>query len=290
MLNGFYGATGGMIAQFNRLDTISNNLANANTNGYKRDDVVIGDFLRLYQEFKHELPLQNRTREASKFLNRTINRVPAVVEEYSDLSVGSFAQTENPLDLALKNKNAFFAIATPNGVRYTRDGAFELDNNGTLVTKQGFVVLSREGLNSEWLNSPENIAESGAIRIDLSNNNVEISKNGEVFVRNLSNENVGVAEPIGAIAVVSFINPKYLKKIGDNLYELPSERENERLNMSDDNVIASGFIEKSNINPVVEMTALISTNRLVDIYSKVMKTYQDDLAPEAINKLAQLRA
>lgn len=285
MLNGFYGGVGGMIAQFNRLDTISNNLANANTNGYKRDDVVIGDFLRLYQEFKHELPLQNHTREASKFLNRTINRVPAVVEEYSDLSVGSFAQTENPLDLALKNKNAFFAIATPNGVRYTRDGAFELDNNGVLVTKQGFVVLSREGLNS-----PENIAESGAIRIDLSSNNVEISKNGEVFVRNLSNENIGVAEPIGAVAVVSFINPKFLKKIGDNLYELPHERENERMNINDDNVVASGFIEKSNINPVVEMTALISTNRLVDIYSKVMKTYQDDLAPEAINKLAQLRA
>lgn len=285
MLNGFYGATGGMIAQFNRLDTISNNLANANTNGYKRDDVVIGDFLRLYQEFKHELPLKNHTREASKFLNRTINRVPAVVEEYSDLTVGSFAHTENPLDLALKNKNAFFAIQTPNGVRYTRDGAFELDNNGTLVTKQGFVVLSSEGLNS-----PENMSEAGAIRIDLSSNNIEISKNGEVFVRNLSNENIGVAEPIGAVAVVSFINPKYLKKVGDNLYELPAERENERMSLNDSDVVASGFIEKSNINPVVEMTALITTNRLVDIYSKVMKTYQDDLAPEAINKLAQLRA
>lgn len=285
MLNGFYGGVGGMIAQFNRLDTISNNLANANTNGYKRDDVVIGDFLRLYQEFKHELPLQNHTREASKFLNRTINRVPAVVEEYSDLSVGSFAHTENPLDLALKNKNAFFAIQTPNGVRYTRDGAFELDNNGTLVTKQGFVVLSSEGLNS-----PENMSEAGVIRIDLSSSNIEISKNGEVFVRNLSNENIGVAEPVATIAVVSFINPKYLKKIGDNLYELPHECINERMNINDDNVIASGFIEKSNINPVVEMTALITTNRLVDIYSKVMKTYQDDLAPEAINKLAQLRA
>lgn len=285
MLNGFYGGVGGMIAQFNRLDTISNNLANANTNGYKRDDVVIGDFLRLYQEFKHELPLQNHTREASKFLNRTINRVPAVVEEYSDLTVGSFAHTENPLDLALKNKNAFFAIETPNGVRYTRDGAFELDNNGTLVTKQGFVVLSSEGLNS-----PENMSEAGAIRIDLSSNNIEISKNGEVFVRNLSNENIGVAEPIGAVAVVSFINPKYLKKVGDNLYELPAERENERMSLNDSDVVASGFIEKSNINPVVEMTALITTNRLVDIYSKVMKTYQDDLAPEAINKLAQLRA
>ena len=278
MLNGFYGATGGMIAQFNRLDTISNNLANANTNAYKRDDVVIGDFLRLYEEFKHELPLQNHTREASKFLNRTINRVPAVVEEYSDLSVGSFAHTENPLDLALKNKNAFFAIETPNGVRYTRDGAFELDNNGVLVTKNGFPVLSREGID-----------DGGRIIVDLAASNVEINRNGDIFIRSVANDGVGVAEPIGAVAVVSFVNPKYLKKIGDNLYELPVERINERMNINDDNVIASGFIEKSNINPVVEMTALITTNRLVDIYSKVMKTYQDDLAPEAINKLAATR-
>lgn len=278
MLNGFYGATGGMITQFNRLDVISNNLANANTNGYKRDDVVIGDFLRLYEEFKHELPLQNHTREASKFLNRTINRVPAVVEEYSDFAVGNFTHTANPLDLALKNPNAFFAINTPNGVRYTRDGAFTLDNNGVLVNKQGFAVLSREGLD-----------ENGEIIIDVSASNIEVNRNGDIFVRSASNDSVGEAEPIGAVAVVSFINPKYLKKIGDNLYELPIERIMERMNINDDSVVASGFIEKSNINPIVEMTALITTNRLVDIYSKVMKTYQDDLAPEAINKLAQVR-
>ena len=278
MLNGFYSATGGMVTQFERLDVISNNLANANTNGYKRDDVVIGDFLRLYEEYKHELPLQNHTREAAKFLNRTINRVPNIVEEYSDMSIGSFSRTENPLDLALKNPNAFFAILTPNGVKYTRDGAFELDNSGILVNKNGFPVLSKEGIDEE-----------GVISIDLSSNNVEISKNGDIFIRNLSNESIGTPEPIGSIAVVSFINPKYLKKVGDNLYEIPQERLNERLNINDDNIIASGFIEKSNINPVVEMTALITTNRLVDIYSKVMKTHQDDLAPEAINKLANIR-
>lgn len=279
MINGFYSATSGMVTQFNRLDVISNNLANANTNGYKRDDVVIGDFLRLYEEYKHELPLQNHTREAAKFLNRTINRVPSVVEEYSDMTIGSFSRTENPLDLALKNANAFFAIMTPNGVRYTRDGAFELDNSGILVNKNGFPVLSREGID-----------EGSVISIDLSSSNVEVNKNGDIFIRNLSNETIGNPEPIGSIAVVSFINPKYLKKVGDNLYEIPSERLNERININDNNIIASGFIEKSNINPVVEMTALITTNRLVDIYSKVMKTHQDDLAPEAINKLAAIRA
>ncbi|MDE6886153.1 MAG: flagellar hook-basal body protein [Helicobacteraceae bacterium] len=279
MQNGFYNATGGMVTQFNRLDVISNNLANTNTNGFKRDDVVIGDFMRLYEEFKHELPLKNHTREASKFLNRTLNRVPIVVEEYSDMNIGNFERTENPLDLALKNKNAFFAIQTPNGVRYTRDGAFELNNNGILVNKQGFPVLSREGID-----------ESGFININLSSNNVEINKNGDIFIRELTNADIGNSEQIGSIAVVSFINPNYLKKVGNNLYEIPLERVNERQNINDSDVVESGFIEKSNINPIYEMTALITTNRLVDIYSKVLKTFQEDLNTEAINKLAVHRA
>lgn len=276
MQNGFYDATGGMVTQFNRLDVISNNLANANTNAFKRDDVVIGDFMRLYKEARDELPLQNHTRDASKFLNRTLNRVPIVTEEYTDMNIGGFSRTENPLDLALNNQNAFFAIQTPNGVRYTRDGAFSLDNNGILVTKQGYPVLSSTGID-----------EGGVININLSSNNVEVSKDGNIYVRELNNANIGNAEPIGTIAVVNFINPKYLKKVGNNLYELPQERINERQNINNSNIILSGFIEKSNVNPVEEMTALISTNRLVDMYSKVMKTYQDDLNTEAITKLAQ---
>lgn len=276
MQNGFYNATGGMVTQFNRLDVISNNLANANTNAFKRDDVVIGDFMRLYEEAKHELPLENHTRESSKFLNRTLNRVPIVVMEYSDMSIGSFNRTENPLDLALSNQNAFFAIQTPNGVRYTRDGSFSLNDNGILVTKQGYPVLSNAGID-----------EGGTININLSNNNIEISKDGSIYVRELNRANIGEAEPIGEIAIVNFANPKYLKKVGNNLYELPAERLNERQSINNSNVVLSGFIEKSNINPVEEMTALISTNRLVDMYSKVMKTYQDDLNTEAITKLAQ---
>lgn len=276
MQNGFYDATGGMVTQFNRLDVISNNLANTNTNGYKRDDVVIGDFLRLYEEYKHNLPLENHTREAAKFLNRSINRVPIVVEEYTDMGIGNFIKTENPLDVALSNDNAFFAIQTPNGVRYTRDGAFEINNEGILVTKQGYHVLSSEGID-----------DGGYININEGGDVLEISKEGDIYIRNLNNANIGNPEQIGTIAVVSFQNLKYLKKIGNNLYENPPDRINERMNINNQKVLLNGFIEKSNINPVNEMTALISTNRLVDMYSKVMKTHQDDLNTEAIAKLAQ---
>lgn len=276
MQNGFYNAVGGIVTQFNRLDVISNNLANTNTNGYKRDDVVIGDFMRLYEEAKHELPLKNHTRDASKFLNRTLNRVPIITEEYTNMNIGSFTKTDNALDLALNNQNAFFAIQTPNGIRYTRDGSFSLNNNGILVTKQGYPVLSSAGIDN-----------GGIINVNPSSNNLEISKDGNIYVRELDNANIGSAEPIGTIAIVNFVNPKYLKKVGNNMYELPKERINERQNINNYNIVLSGFVEKSNINPVEEMTALISTNRLVDMYSKVMKTYQDDLNTEAITKLAQ---
>ncbi len=276
MQNGFYNAVGGIVTQFNRLDVISNNLANTNTNGYKRDDVVIGDFMRLYEEAKHELPLKNHTRDASKFLNRTLNRVPIITEEYTNMNIGSFTKTDNALDLALNSQNAFFAIQTPNGIRYTRDGSFSLNNNGILVTKQGYPVLSSAGID-----------DGGIINVNPSSNNLEISKDGNIYVRELDNANIGSAEPIGTIAIVNFVNPKYLKKVGNNMYELPKERINERQSINNYNIVLSGFVEKSNINPVEEMTALISTNRLVDMYSKVMKTYQDDLNTEAITKLAQ---
>lgn len=281
MQNGFYSATGGMITQFNRLDVISNNLANTNTNGFKRDDVVVGDFLRLYQVAKNNLPLENNTREAAKFLNRTLNRVPIIAEEYTDTSIGSFNKTDNTLDFALSNENAFFAIYTPNGVRYTRDGSFEINQDGILITKQGFPVLSNNAIASDGNDKGE------FININISSNDLEVSKDGNIYARELDNANIGNPQQIGTIAIVSFENLKQLKKVGNNLYEIPKEYLNEREISNNKQILLSGFVEKSNINPVMEMNALITTNRLVEMYSKVMKTHQDDLNTEAINKLAQ---
>ncbi len=274
MQSGFYNTTGGMVTQFSRLDLISNNLANLNTNGFKRDDVVIGDYLRLYQTHKHELPIQNHTREAAKFLNRSLDRVPIISEEFTDRSVGSMAQTENPLDFALQDSNAFFAVMTPEGVRYTRDGSFTLNADGTLVTKEGFAVLSRAGLNS-----------GGGITI-AQGLHVEVDPSGNIYTRDINNDAIGEVAPIGSLAVVGFENPRYLKKVGKNLYEFPQDRLDERRDLQNRTIVVQGFVEKSNVNAVLEMSALIETNRLVDMYQKVMKSHMDDLNSEAITKLA----
>lgn len=272
MQSGYYNTTGGMVTQFSRLDIISNNLANLNTNGFKRDDVVIGDYLRLYQTHKHQLPIEGQTREAAKFLNRSLDRVPIISEEYTDRSPGAMTQTDNALDFALRDSNAFFAVLTPEGVRYTRDGSFSIDSNGALVSKEGFPVLSRNGIDSQdWI-------------MLTQGQNLEADKSGNLYLRNINNDTIGEIAPIGALAVVSFENPRYLKKVGKNLYEYPDERLNERKDT--ENNVMQGFVEKSNVNAVREMTSLIETNRLVDMYQRVMRSHMDDLNSEAITKLA----
>ena len=273
MINGYYSTTGGMITQFNRLDVISNNLANLNTNGFKRDDVVIGDYLRLYKEVQDTLPIKDHTRDAAKYQNRNLNRVPNISEEYTEYQVGAMAKTENPLDFALQKPNAYFAVQTPDGVRYTRDGSFTIDNEGYIVTKEGHRVLSRAGI------------DSGDGILVGQGMDIEVDKNGNIYFRSLANEEMNEPIVAGSLAVVSFENQKYLQKVGNNLFKYPESKIEDR-SIALTSVVAQGFIEKSNVNAVKEMSALIETNRLVDMYSRAMRTYMDDFAPEAINKLA----
>ena len=107
MQNGYYQVTGAMVTQFEQLNITSNNLANVNTSGFKRDSVVIGDFERLYQTKRDELEHKNHTQNAAKFFNRSINRVPHIVEEVTDFSHGAIKQTGNQLDFALRGGELF---------------------------------------------------------------------------------------------------------------------------------------------------------------------------------------
>lgn len=274
MQGGFYSSVGGMVTQINRLDVIANNIANANTTGFKRDDVVIGDFMRLYEQHKEFLPIEDQTKDAAKFYNRSLNRVPQIVEEFTDRSAGGVVQTENTFDFALSRENAYFMIETPEGIRFSRDGSFVLNEEGRLVNKEGYAVLPRE-----YIESPQYIDFVDGFQ-------VEVDSDGNIYNRSLTNEELDEALLGGNIAVVSFENPKFLQKIGDNLYKYPEERMNEMEVLERSGAVRQGFLEKSNINVVYEMTGLIETNRLVEAYSKVLKTHMDDLNTEAITRLA----
>jgi thiazole synthase len=144
MQNGYYQVTGAMVTQFNQLDITSNNLANVNTQGFKRDSVVIGDFERLYQKQRDELTHNNHTTKSAKFFNRTLNRVPSIVESVTDFSAGSVKRTDNKLDFALQERDLFYAVQTPDGVKLTQQSSFIVNSEGVLTTKDGYTVLPKD--------------------------------------------------------------------------------------------------------------------------------------------------
>ena len=278
MQSGFYTVTGGMVTQFHRLDMISHNLANSRTNGYKQKNAVFGDYMRLAQDRRDELPLPNQTKEAAKFLNRSINRVPRMVEEYTDFGTGPMVQTGNPLDLALSRDNLFFAVETPAGVRLTRDGAFKLNEKGELVTKEGYKVLS------------QNYFKNGqSIRIPETALKVTIDSDGRIEV--LEQTAMDAPQLLDELMVVSVDDLRDLRAEGDNYFEMPGKDLAKELNVvANSGAVRQYMIEKSNVNPVREMTELIETNRLVEMYQKVINAQMDDMNMDAINKLASLRA
>lgn len=267
MQNGYYGVTGAMVTQFNRLDVISNNLANVNTTAYKRDDVVVGDFKRIFQEYKEEMPLADNTKEGSKFLNAAIARVPQIVEQYVQYKQGGMKNTGNTLDFALKREDAFFMVETPNGIRLTQNGSFSIDNQGRLVTKEGYPVLpSTYFTNQQYINVPEDAALS-------------VDKTGAIYAG---------TDEIGRFFIAQSDDIKTLTKEGDSLYVFNNLSELSELSEAD--VVAQGFLETSNINPISEMVGLIETNRLVEMYQKVMHSHMNDLNTDATSKLASVKA
>ena len=271
MQTGYYSSAAGMVTQFNKLNMISNNLANVNTNGYKEDDLIVGDFMRLYQEKRDELPNEDNTKEASKFLNRTMARTPQIVDEYTDFSVGNMQKTSNSLDVALSRENLFFAVKTPEGVRFTRDGSFSLDDEGKLVTKEGYEVLgddyfkTKEGISFATTDSVINIDKNGQIYTNVPGS-TSLTQNKKLFIADVD-------------------NLKNLHKEGDNLYKLDDMTDMEI--SSDSGAVKQGFVEKSNVNAVKMMTQLIETNRLVGMYQKAMDAQMNDMNKDAIEKLAR---
>lgn len=268
MNNGYYTTAGAMVTQFNKLNVISNNLANVNTTAFKQDNVVIGDFERIFQEKRDDLEIKDHTKKAAKFLNRSLDRVPHITEDYVTYKQGGLKHSGNALDFALKRDDAFFVVKTPQGVRLTQNGAFTLNQSGTLVTKEGYEVL------------PVSYVTNRQSRINFEENaKVTVDKGGNIY----ENDNPG-----DQLYIVTPSDIRRLEKDGSNLFKFEDEKDLTAL--TDDDVVSQGYLETSNVNPVIQMTELIQASRLVEMYQKVMTTHMDDLNSDAINKLATPKA
>jgi flagellar basal-body rod protein FlgG len=270
MQTGYYSAAAGMVTQFNRLDTIANNLANVNTNGFKQDNLIVGDFMRLYKEARDELPNANQTKDGAQFLNRTMTRAPQIVDSFTDQSVGNMQKTANSLDFALSKEGLFFAVKTPEGVRLTRDGSFTMDDEGKLRTKHGYEVL------------PADYKDGGSITFSAKDSVIQADKNGKLYT-NLPNS-VSLTEN-SKLFIAHPDNLALLKKEGNNLYKYDDIEKMQ--SVEDSEALLQGFAEKSNVNAVKMMTRMIETNRLVGMYQKAMSTQMDDMNNEAIQKIAK---
>ncbi len=272
MQTGYYASAAGMVTQFNRLDNIANNLANVNTAGFKQDNLIVGDFMRIYKDARDELPNQNQTKDGAAFINRTMTRAPQVVDAYTDHTVGTLQKTSNSLDLALTHEGLFFAVKTPQGVRLTRDGSFTKNDEGVLVTKQGYEVL------------PDNYLKTGKGNITFNTQDTitAVDKNGQISTNIPGSLSL---TPNKKLFIVQPKNIEDLQKEGDNLYAFKDE--NDLINIQESGAVRQGFVEKSNVNAVKMMTELIETNRLVGMYQKVMDTQMNDMNRDAIEKIAR---
>ncbi|MGH1601635.1 flagellar hook-basal body protein [Campylobacter majalis] len=277
MQNGYYQATGAMITQFNRLNVITNNLANINTIGYKRDDVVIGDFERIFKQTHDELPLKNHTKDAAKYLNRAIDRVPRVVEQYTDFSEGGLKTSSNAFDFVLKQDDLFFLLDTPSGVKLSKNGAFSLDSEGYIVSKEGYRVLPN--------NYPTQPVAVRGIQIPQGVS-LNADKNGNLYTHDINNPEE--INEIGRFYIAKPRDVRDLERFGDNLYELKNLDDIQ--DIAESNVVLQGFVQISNVNAVTEMVGLIQTQRMVEMYQKVMTSHMEELNNDAITKLAATRA
>jgi len=286
VLRGIYTSAAGMVVQEQRLDVLSNNLANVDTTGYKRDQAIQKAFpelllRRMSDDGVTQFPFRSFP-IGSYDVAPVVGALGTGVETneyYTIFSEGSLRQTENPFDIALEGEG-FFVVQTPYGERYTRNGSFHLGPEGLLVTKQGYPVLG----------------ENGPIQIKL--NNFMIDEDGVIYAndefgddpeRLISMRENEWANPVvvDRLQIVTVRQPRYLQKQGDSMWTTTRESGDATVMEGDRPQVHQGFLETSNVNPVTEMVQMIEVNRAYEANQKVIQA-QDENTSRLINEAMKL--
>jgi len=238
MNSGIYSAISGNLAAMRRLDVVSNNLANANTAGFKADSLGF------------ESLLANAKNDAQ-------GPVYASERFSTDYAAGTLQKSDNVFDVAL-NGDGFFAVTTPQGTAYTRQGNFHRGPGNRLVTSDGYEVQGKNG-------GP----------ITLNGSKIDIDATGLVSMD---------GTPAGSIATVDFPKPYVLSKLGNSLYQ-PNDPQTPTTASTAE--IKQGYLESSNVQVVTEMARMIEASRYFEVCSKAVKSF-DDMASKAANDLGKV--
>jgi flagellar basal-body rod protein FlgF len=243
MNSGIYGAISGNMAMEKQLDVLANNLANVNTPGFKKDTISFESVLAA---------------SAVQGTDGSEDSPMLIKEKYIiDYSAGQVKVTDNTFDIALDG-DGFFAVNTPQGKAYTRQGNFRLDANSKLVTADGYEVLGNGG------------------PIVINGGSVSIDAKGKILVE---------GQETGTIDVVDFPKPYDLKKMGSALFmpNNPGTTPQAAKGMT----VRQGYLEGSNVNSLEEMVRMIETTRSTETCSKMIQNY-DQMTGHAVNELGKV--
>jgi len=235
-----------------QMDVLANNIANVNTNGFKADESLFEEYLN---SGAHEDNFKGADRRVSYVQDRGT---------FHNFTQGAAQATNNPLDVAIDG-GGFLTVQTQGGERYTRDGNLQINNVGQLVTHEGDPV----------------IGTSGPIVFQPTDHDIAISSDGTITVLEGSSRADSIR---GKLRVVSFADAQKLLKQGNNYYSTPNDNGAQQDTKS---LVRQGFVEKSNVNAVSEMAAMMQVTRTYSQIANILQQ-QSDLHKNAIEQLANV--
>jgi len=249
-MRALYTAATGLLAQQTRIDNIANNLANVSTTGFKKTTEVFED-LMAQQE-----PVGSPSQETVRPNLLEIGTGTRIVATTRNFAEGNLSATGNALDVAIDGPGFFIVEMEDGEPRYTRDGHFQINRDGEIVTNAGYRV-------SPGIQIPDDayairIAEDGTVSASYENSTEEVS--------------------LGTLEMVDFVNAAGLRSVGGNLYtETPESGEPRYLDSTSNTKVRQGFLEASNVDVAEELVAMISAQRAYELNSKVIQTADDAL-------------
>ncbi len=243
-----------MLGMQTQIDTTANNIANVNTIGFKKSRAEFADLM--YHTMQYAGTATSDVTQSPTGIEVGLGVRPTAINKI--FSEGNLKQTDNKLDIAITGQG-FFKLELPDGTEvYTRNGAFKIDQNGTIVNSDGYTLVPQ-------ITIPEDATD------------ISIGKDGTVTVVQPGQTQAAV---IGQITTTSFINPAGLHSMGDNLYIETDSSGQPIEGVPGQNglgTLRQGFVELSNVQLVVELTDLITGQRAYDANSKIITTSDEML-------------
>lgn len=258
---GIYTAVSGAMAQSQRLDTIANNMSNASTTAFKKDKQTFHEYVTANEKPPDIATVPRITASVESFYDMQGGDRAYVDARgtYSDFSQGALKNTGGTLDLAIEG-SGFFEIATPQGVRYTRNGSLKIDASGRLVNNEGHPILK------------EGQGDAAQRTIQVTGRNVTIGYSGDIY----DGETL-----VGRLGVIDVDNKDVLQKQGSSLYAIKPNYEIQT-RPAREFKLHQGFLEMSNVNVVDEMTDMISAARTFEATKNAIKAF-DSMDEKLVN-------